>query len=145
MYLPIKVNGRGLIPRGHGLAPKSFVKADEQLVQLIMQTAGLSMEYIHPETNGLIPITRTNYRELFASHEAYLNAKNNATSPSKTNVNPVTAPPVTTPVNPVTAPVTNVTPEVEKKEEVKKEEVKEDKKEEKKEFTMKPIHKEDKK
>ena len=142
MFLPVKINGRGLIPRGHGLAPKSFVKADEQLVKLIMQTPGLSMEYIQPETNTLVPITRTNYMELFESHENYLN-KNTATP--KPVVNPVT-PPVNIP------PVTHTNPAppvVEKKEEVKvekKEEVKvEEKKEEKKEFTMKPVHKEDKK
>ena len=138
MYLPIKVNGRGLIPRGHGLAPKNFVKADEVLVQLIMQTPGLSMEYIHPDSNTLTKITRTNYQELFAAHEAYLNGGNK----------PKSTPSVSNP-----APVNPPTSVIEKKEEIKKEEPKvevkpepkDEKKEEKKDFTMKPIHKEDKK
>ncbi len=157
-YLPVKINGRGLIPRGHGLAPKNLVKADLQLIQLIMSTPGLSMEYIHPETNNLIPITRTNYMELYERFNArYPNGFVKAApldKPAEVPASPEVAAPVVTPapvaevVTPVEVPME--VPVVESNVELPVEEVKDtvepvEEPAEVKDFSFKPIHKEESK
>ena len=56
--LKIQVLGQGLIPRGHGIAPKKEpFPADLTLIGLILGTPGLKMNYINPETNQLAPLT----------------------------------------------------------------------------------------
>lgn len=159
MFIPIKVNGRGLIPRGHGLAPKSYVKADLQLIQLILGTPGLSMDFIQEDTNTLIPLNRNNYLEIY---ERFVSQQSAVPVPEKKETgmlfpplkNPITATnemtqtaPTSNPTTPVVEPTKAPEP-VQRPEPVVKEEVKENTEsksnpEEKKEdFSFKPVHKE---
>ena len=67
--LKIQVLGQGLIPRGHGIAPKKEpFPADLTLIGLILGTPGLKMNYINPETNQLAPLTRDNYQKVYAKY-----------------------------------------------------------------------------
>ena len=155
--IPIKVNGRGLIPRGHGIAPKSLVKADMQLVQLILGTPGLSMEFVNPETGTLTPITRTNYIEIFESYESRkkVEVKTENKAPEVKKEMPKVEPKVEPKIE-HKMEMPKVGPKVEVKEEVKVEpkvepkvenkvEAKAENKSDNKDFSFKPVHKEDKK
>ena len=152
-YLPIKVNGRGLIPRGHGIAPKSLINADLQLIQLILNTPGLSMEHIQPD-NTLIPMDRLNYQHLYDHFNKERVAKKQfqepvvvaTIEPEISNSNKTAAPEV--PVVPV-EPKVEETPKVEipeePKVEVSVEETTNEVPEEKQDFGFKPVHKENEK
>lgn len=67
--LKIQVLGSGLIPRGHGIAPKKEpFPADLTLIGLILSTPGLKMNYINPETGKLAPLTRENYQKVYQKY-----------------------------------------------------------------------------
>jgi hypothetical protein len=91
--LPIIVKGSGLIPRGHGIAPKLFpFPATMQHIYLILSTRGLSVEFVDPDTNAHIPINRTNLQKIYESYQEKLNIKRsseekipNSSSQSHTN------------------------------------------------------------
>lgn len=157
--LRIQVLGSGLIPRGHGIAPKKEpFPADLKLIGLIISTAGLKVNFVHPESGNLVSLTRDNYQAMYKkyAHKIYkkpevakveepktdgapLNPENPNTGENHGGpVIPTPAPVVTTPVVPVTpAPV--VPPVVAPVEADKAPEVPAEKKEESAEFTMKPI------
>lgn len=64
--LKIQVLGKGLIPRGHGIAPKlEPFPADLTLIGTIIGTPGLSLNYIHPETGRPMKLTRENYQSVY--------------------------------------------------------------------------------
>lgn len=64
--LKIQVLGRGLIPRGHGIAPKMEpFPANVMLIGTILSTPGLQVNFIHPETNKAVPLTRANYQKIY--------------------------------------------------------------------------------
>lgn len=66
MSLKIQVLGKGLIPRGYGLAPrKDPFNADLTLIQTIMSTPGLIVNYIRPEDNKPIKLDRTNVKRVW--------------------------------------------------------------------------------
>jgi hypothetical protein len=75
--LKIQVLGRGLIPRGHGLAPKKDpFPADLMTIGAILSTPGLSATYIHPEKNKALPLTRDNYQTIYKKFDnAHLSKK----------------------------------------------------------------------
>lgn len=165
MFIPIKVNGRGLIPRGHGLAPKSYVKADLQLIQLILGTPGLSMDYIQEDTGTLIPLNRNNYLDIYERYVARESAKSAGVPVSGKASEEKLFPPIPSPIpqttqaqsqtqnnqptvqrvpEPMKAPEAPKTPE--HKPEEKKDDVKMETPEDKKEdFSFKPVHKENEK
>lgn len=67
--LQIQVLGSGLIPRGMGIAPrKEPFKADLTLIQTIMSTNGLKINYINPETGSLCPLTKSNLKRVWSKY-----------------------------------------------------------------------------
>ena len=70
--LKIQVLGKGLIPRGYGLAPrKELFFADLTLIYDIMRTPGLQVKMQHPD-GRMIVLTRENAKKMY---EAYANYK----------------------------------------------------------------------
>lgn len=70
--LKIQVLGKGMIPRGYGLAPrKEPFYADLTLIATIIQTNGLTVNYVNPETGELKPLTRTNLTTIYKKYENY--------------------------------------------------------------------------
>ena len=64
--LQIQVLGRGLIPRGYGLAPrKTPINADLNLINLIMATPGLKMKYIDPNNGTAHDLTNKNLKTVW--------------------------------------------------------------------------------
>lgn len=144
MALRIQVLGRGLIPRGLGLAPRlTPFPADQTLCYTILNTNGLSIKFVHPESGNLLPLTTKNLKRMFELYDgkAYKEAdkKQEKVSNPVAPVNHEADKPVK--VEPETPVVETKQEEV--KEEVVVDEVKEaDKEEETKEdSTLKPINK----
>lgn len=167
--LKIQVLGRGMIPRGYGLAPRlEPFPADFTLITTIMSTPGLSVNMIHPENDRVIPLTNQNVKRMYETYANY-KPKNNApaaTSPAIPAGAQVKTPDpvnVVPPVQTQQKPVTVIPPVQEKKTEVpvqepEKVEEKADTKEEKKDAstdsktpdqqkntTFKPINSDDRK
>lgn len=66
MSMLIQVYGRGLIPRGLGLAPRiEPFKADRTLIYTILSTPGLRIKYIHPETGEPKDLTNKNFKKVY--------------------------------------------------------------------------------
>lgn len=64
--LKIQVLGKGLIPRGLGIAPrKAPFNADLNLIQLILKTPGLQVRMVHPETGQLMNVTTQTLQRLW--------------------------------------------------------------------------------
>ena len=64
--LKIRVLGRGLIPRINSVAPRmNPFPADLTLIQTIMTTPGLKVQYMNPETRRFYDITRDNIRKVW--------------------------------------------------------------------------------
>lgn len=145
--LKIQVLGRGLIPRGYGLAPHiDPFSADKMLISTILATPGLKVNYINPNTMKPEPLTSKNLRtvwEKFSNVRVDLKAES---APVEPTTHPVTPDPKQIPVvdpTPVTPPkaetpaavVAPPAPEMKKGEEKpvqKPVEKKEEKKDEKK-------------
>lgn len=114
MALKIQVLGKGMIPRGYGLAPrKEPFMADRTLIATILATPGLKVKYLNPNTNKFEGLTKDNFNRIY---QAY----NGVTAPTKKVA--VTAPqtPPVTPaasVTPKAADVVPTTPVVEEKKE----------------------------
>ena len=69
--LYVQVLGKGLIPRGLGLAPrKDFFKADLNLIQTILMTPGLKVNMRNPEDGKIIPVTRENVKKLWDKYRS---------------------------------------------------------------------------
>lgn len=64
--LKIRVLGKGLIPRGYGLAPKKepFL-VDFETLAVMLYTPGLKPEYYHPGSTKFLPLTIYNAREIY--------------------------------------------------------------------------------
>ena len=126
MPLKIQVLGKGLIPRGYGLAPrKDPFNADLTLIQTILATPGLIVNYVRPEDNKPVPLDRANLMRVW---NKYNNPTNKQIAPgvsATTNTRPVVpvtkpisepapVPPVVKPIpTPVTTPVVETAPTVE--------------------------------
>lgn len=106
--LKIQVLGKGMIPRGYGLAPRlEPFSADFTLITTIMRTPGLSVNMLHPETGRVIPLTNQNVKRMYDTYANYNSTSNAApaTSPTVPNNAPVNnTPPVQVPPVPQTAP-----------------------------------------
>jgi len=69
--LKIQVLGKGLIPRGYGLAPrKEFFKADLNLIQTILMTPGLKVNMLNPEDDKIIAVTNANVKRLWERYRS---------------------------------------------------------------------------
>jgi len=154
--LPIIVEGRGLIPRGHGLAPKKDpFPASPVLISHILNTAGLKPIFVDPVSKKRMPLTKENYQRVYRNYEDKLNGIRKETpaqeiketkqeSPIQISIPapPVVPPIITPPVVQVNPPVVNEPKVEEPKKDEKKEEVEviEEKKSDS-EFSMKPVTK----
>ena len=68
--LPIIVKGKGLIPRGHGIAPKlDPFYAGLNTITLIMNTRGMSVEFVDPRNKKSTPLTRDNFRQVYDEYQ----------------------------------------------------------------------------
>lgn len=64
--LKIQVLGKGLIPRGFGLAPrKEPFSADLTLITTILNTNGLMVNYVNPSDGRLLPLNRQNVKKVW--------------------------------------------------------------------------------
>lgn len=85
MSLTIQVLGKGLIPRGYGLAPrKEPFKADLTLIQTILATSGLKVNYLRPEDNKLVSLDRSNLKRVW---DRYHNPNKIIKTPAVASVN----------------------------------------------------------
>ena len=67
--LKIQVLGKGLIPRGYGLAPKKNpFPADLILIETILKNPGLKVRMMHPDDGHFVDVTTKNVKRLW---EAY--------------------------------------------------------------------------
>ena len=72
--LMIQVNGTGMIPRGYGLAPRKepFAASDIHLINLILNTKGLTVNFVNPETNQLQSVTNKNLKQIWDKYANYV-------------------------------------------------------------------------
>lgn len=88
--LDIVVLGHGIIPRGHGLAPKKDpFPADLNLINLIISTPGLRAKAVNPTTGKLVPLNADNVLKLWNAY-----GSENAKKPVAAKPTPVTRPAV---------------------------------------------------
>lgn len=74
--LKIQVLGKGLIPRGYGLAPrKEFFKADLNLIQTILMTPGLKVNMLNPEDGKIVAVTNANVKRLWERYRSDIPAR----------------------------------------------------------------------
>ena len=84
--LKIQVLGSGLVPRIGRLAPiKDPFPADKTLIGTIFATSKMKINYLHPRTNKLMPLTRNNFAEVWDEYgeEEYVSASASPVDPSK--------------------------------------------------------------
>ena len=63
--IKIQVLGSGMIPRDLGIAPrKEPFYADRDVIYTILNTPGLSINYLHPESGRFFPLTRENMKKV---------------------------------------------------------------------------------
>ena len=63
--IKIQVLGSGMIPRDLGIAPrKEPFYADRDVIYTILNTPGLSINYLHPENGRFFPLTRENMKKV---------------------------------------------------------------------------------
>ena len=113
--IPIRVLGTGLIPRGYGLAPrKEPFPADPTLIQTLLNTRGLIVEYVNPQTRKSTLLTRDNYQKIYKHHMEKVKTGITPIQTTKTDTAPIPTPSVTSPVVPPPPPPlsTNSTPPV---------------------------------
>lgn len=109
----IQVLGHGLIPRGHGIAPrKEPFEADLKLIKTILEMGTFKVNMVNPINGAKVPITGANFEKMYRAWDKYA-------APEKEKK------PVLHPTAPSVQPV-----RVESKEEVKEEPKVEEKKEE---------------
>ena len=82
--LKIQINGKGLIPRIGGLAPKKeLVKAsDINFIALLLNTNGLSLKYLNPSNNKLADLTKKNMKSVWDRYCNYVPDTNVPTTPT---------------------------------------------------------------
>lgn len=67
--LKITVEGKGLIPRGLGIAPRRTpFAADLPLIGTIMATPGLKVKYLNPIDNKLKPLTPSSLKAIYKQY-----------------------------------------------------------------------------
>lgn len=116
MSLKIQVLGKGLIPRGLGIAPrKEPFYAELNLIQTILATPGLSIKFVRPEDNSLAPIDKSNVMRIWNRyHEGgkkpvYSKSLKPAPAPTAPST-PAPKPPIAPAPTPASTPVVNTTP-----------------------------------
>lgn len=139
--LKIQVLGKGLIPRGYGLAPKKNpFPADLILIETILKNPGLKVRMMHPDDGHFVDVTTKNVKRLWEAYsDKYTkDPKDGMHVKVSTNVAPVkpVAPKVEQKEEPLVAPTDVLKPQVETpvteevKEETKPAESKEEDKQE---------------
>ncbi len=84
--LKIQVLGKGLIPRGMGLAPrKNPFFADFTMISTILATPGLQVNYLNPETNTMQSLTPKNLQRVWNKYSEW-KPKAPAEDPSRPHV-----------------------------------------------------------
>ena len=71
--LNIQVNGYGMIPRGYGIAPRKepFPVTDLYFINLILNTHGLSVKFVNPDTNKLEDLNKNNLKKIWDKYSDY--------------------------------------------------------------------------
>ncbi len=105
--LNIQVNGYGMIPRGYGIAPRKepFPVTDLYFINLILNTPGLSVKFVNPESNKLEDINKNNLKRIWDKYSDY-----NSDVKKPVIQQPDTTPQITNEV--ISSPVTNKQPTV---------------------------------
>lgn len=100
--LKIQVLGKGLIPRGLGIAPrKEPFYADFTLICTILKTPGLIVNMIHPDGRS-IRLTNANCKSMFEKYrdkEPYSDSVPDVNTDNKVDNKPSAEKPVETPKN----------------------------------------------
>ena len=82
--LKIQVLGSGLVPRIGRLAPiKDPFPADKTLIGTIFATSKMKINYLHPRTNKLMPLTRNNFAEVWDEYGEEEYVSSSPVDPSK--------------------------------------------------------------
>lgn len=83
--------GSGLIPRGHGIAPrKTPFKVDRKTLKLFTETPGLQIYAINPETGAKVRLDASNYSK---QYDLWADEKYKKSAPApKVNPTPITKP-----------------------------------------------------
>lgn len=118
--LKIIVLGEGLIPRGHGIAPRlQPFEADLTIIKKILLTSGLEPFFINPESGQKVRLTMANCDKMYKMFSGYIKKEKEAPKPQ-------TAPFVKpeTPVQPIKTVVVDTPVTEEKKEEKKEDDMK---------------------
>lgn len=80
--MKIQVLGRGLIPRGQGIAPrKEPFEADINTIKAIMQSGEFKVNMLNPDTGKLIPLTNDNLMRMWAAYGHKTVAKSGTSTP----------------------------------------------------------------
>lgn len=111
--LKVQVLGKGMIPRGYGLAPRlEPFPADFTLITTIMSTPGLSVNMIHPESGRVVPLTNQNVKRMYETYANYKPKQNTtpATSPAVPAAEKTPAPEPVKVIPPVQTPPQNEKP-----------------------------------
>ena len=109
--IKIQVLGKGMIPRGYGLAPRTEpFFADLTFINTIMNTPGLTVRYLNPTTMQFGDLDRKNVKKIYDkySNVEYGSAPKNVQQPhipdarkvvqqGPANVNGMTVPPAAVP------------------------------------------------
>jgi hypothetical protein len=68
--MKIVVKGKGLIPRGYGLAPRlTPFNADLNHIAVMLATGTFQIETVDPDTNKPVIVTKQNVMKLYRRHE----------------------------------------------------------------------------
>jgi hypothetical protein len=68
--MKIIVKGKGLIPRGYGLAPRlTPFNASFDHIAIMLATGTFQLETIDPDTKKPVIITKHNFRKLYSRHQ----------------------------------------------------------------------------
>lgn len=111
--LKVQVLGKGMIPRGYGLAPRlEPFPADFTLITTIMSTPGLSVNMIHPENGRVVPLTNQNVKRMYETYANYKPKQNSTptSSPAVPVIENVSTPEPPKVIPPVQTPPQNEKP-----------------------------------
>lgn len=72
--LKVQVGGKGLIPRGYGIAPRKDLinVTDINFLYLLVNTIGLEPKFLNPENNKLENITKKNMKSVWDRYANYI-------------------------------------------------------------------------
>ena len=122
--LPVWVDGKGLIGRGYGLAPrKTIINAGKDLMEFFLSNPNITPVHVDPETKKSVRINRENYEKILQRYNEKRKEKKVDITPNPVKEEKQITPPVVSnptvvpPPPPVPPSIVPITPEETKKEE----------------------------